>query len=57
MLEVRSKAAVFTSINLEDLFLKPYCQSTNDIIDVVDINAIESTYSNEGCPAYHPDLF
>jgi transposase len=28
----------------------------NDIIDVVDIDAIESTYSEEGCPAYHPRL-
>ncbi len=26
----------------------------NDIIDVVDINAIESTHSKERCPAYHP---
>ncbi len=26
----------------------------NDIVDFVDINAIEATYSNEGCPAYHP---
>ncbi|AAM05389.1 IS1182-like element ISMac2 family transposase [Methanosarcina acetivorans] len=28
----------------------------NDIIDVIDISAIESTYSEEGCPAYHPRL-
>ena len=28
----------------------------NDIIDVVDISDIESTYSEEGCPAYHPRL-
>ena len=28
----------------------------NDIIDVVNIDAIESTYSEEGCPAYHPRL-
>ncbi|AKB34596.1 Mobile element protein [Methanosarcina siciliae C2J] len=28
----------------------------NDIIDVIDINSIESTYSEEGCPAYHPRL-
>ena len=28
----------------------------NDIIDIVDINAIESTYSEESCPAYHPRL-
>jgi transposase len=26
----------------------------NDIVDIVDINAIESTYSKERCPAYHP---
>ncbi|AKB30491.1 Mobile element protein [Methanosarcina siciliae T4/M] len=26
----------------------------NDIVDVVDITVIESTYSKEGCPAYHP---
>jgi transposase len=28
----------------------------NDIIDVVDINAIESIYSDEGCLTYHPIL-
>jgi transposase len=28
----------------------------NDLIDVVDISAIESTYSENGCPAYHPRL-
>lgn len=28
----------------------------NDIIDAVDISEIESTYSEEGCPAYHPRL-
>jgi len=28
----------------------------NDIIDLVDISDIESTYSEEGCPAYHPLL-
>jgi transposase len=28
----------------------------NDIIDVVNISDIESTYSEEGCPAYHPRL-
>ena len=26
----------------------------NDLIDLVDISDIESTYSEEGCPAYHP---
>src|SRR5665647_3800035 len=29
----------------------------SDLIDVVDISAIESTYSENGCPAYHPRLF
>ena len=28
----------------------------NDLIDLVDISKIESTYSEEGCPAYHPRL-
>lgn len=28
----------------------------NDLIDLVDISDIESTYSEEGCPAYHPRL-
>ena len=28
----------------------------NDIIDAVDITAIESTYSENGSPAYHPRL-
>jgi len=28
----------------------------NDIIETVDITAIESTYSENGCPAYHPRL-
>ncbi len=28
----------------------------NDIIDVVNIDAIESTYYEEGCPAHHPRL-
>jgi transposase len=28
----------------------------NDIIEGIDITAIESTYSEDGCPAYHPLL-
>jgi len=28
----------------------------NDLIDVVDISPIESTYSEKGCPAYNPRL-
>jgi len=28
----------------------------NDLIDVVDISTIESTYSENGSPAYHPRL-
>lgn len=28
----------------------------NDIIETIDLTAIESTYSKNGCPAYHPKL-
>jgi transposase len=42
-------------LNLEDFVPENHiARVLNDIVDVVDINYIESTYSNEGCPAYHP---
>ena len=44
-------------LNLEEFVPENHiARVLNDIIDVVDINAIESTYSEEGCPAYHPRL-
>jgi transposase len=42
-------------LNLEDFVPENHiARVLNDIVDVVDINSIESTYSYEGCPAYHP---
>lgn len=42
-------------LNLEDFVPENHlARVLNDIVDVVDITAIESTYSKEGCPAYHP---
>ncbi|WP_148706196.1 transposase [Methanosarcina siciliae] len=42
-------------LNLEDFVPENHiARVLNDIVDVVDITVIESTYSKEGCPAYHP---
>jgi len=43
--------------NLEEFVSEGHISRViNDLFDVVDISAIESTYSEEGCPAYHPRL-
>ena len=45
-------------LNLEEFVSDDHISRVlNDLIDVVDISAIESTYSENGCPAYHPRLF
>jgi len=45
-------------LNLEEFVSEDHISRVlNDLIDVVDISAIESTYSENGCPAYHPRLF
>jgi len=44
-------------LNLEEFVSENHISRVlNDLINVVDISAIESTYSEEGCPAYHPRL-
>ena len=44
-------------LNLEEFVPEDHISRIiNDLIDLVDINAIESTYSEEGCPAYHPRI-
>ena len=44
-------------LNLEEFVSENHISRLlNDLIDVVDISAIESTYSENGCPAYHPRL-
>ena len=44
-------------LNLESFVSEDHISRViNDLFDTVDINAIESTYSEEGCPAYHPRL-
>ena len=44
-------------LNLEEFVSENHISRVlNDLIDVVDIIAIESTYSENGCPAYHPRL-
>ena len=44
--------------NLEEFVSEDFIfRVINDLFDVVDISAIESTYSENGCPAYHPRLF
>ncbi len=44
-------------LNLEEFVSENHISRVlNDLIDVVDISAIESTYSENGCPAYHPRL-
>ena len=44
-------------LNLEEFVSDDHISRVlNDLIDVVDISAIESTYSENGCPAYHPRL-
>jgi len=43
--------------NLEEFVSENHISRVlNDLIDVADISAIESTYSENGCPAYHPRL-
>jgi transposase len=44
-------------ISLEDFIAEDHISRIlNDIIDAMDITTIESKYSEEGCPAYHPRL-
>jgi len=44
-------------ISLEDFIAEDHISRIlNDIIDAIDITTIESKYSEEGCPAYHPRL-
>jgi len=44
-------------ISLEDFIAEDHIgRILNDIIDAIDITTIESKYSEEGCPAYHPRL-
>jgi transposase len=44
-------------LNLEEFVPQDHISRViNDLIDLVDISAIESTYSEEGCPAYHPRI-
>ena len=44
-------------LNLESFVSEDHISRViNDLFDTVDISAIESTYSEEGCPAYHPRL-
>ena len=44
-------------LNLEEFVSKDHISRViNELFDVVDISAIESTYSEDGCPAYHPRL-
>ncbi len=43
--------------NLEEFVSENHVSRViNDLFDAVDISAIESTYSENGCPAYHPRL-
>src|SRR5665647_3479252 len=45
-------------LNLEEFVSEDHISRVlNDLIDVVAISAIESTYSENGCPAYYPRLF
>ena len=51
------KQQLLLPLNLEEFVPKNHISRVlNDIIDAVDISEIESTYSEEGCPAYHPRL-
>ena len=44
-------------LNLEEFVSEGHISRViNVLFVVVDISAIESTYSEEGCPAYHPRL-
>jgi transposase len=56
---------MFKKYDQDQQFLLPYslkefvpeghiARVINDIVDVIDITKIEETYSEEGCPAYHP---
>ena len=43
--------------NLEEFVSEDHISRViNDLFDVVDISAIESNYSEEGRPAYHPKM-
>lgn len=44
-------------ISLEDFIAEDHISRIlNDIIDAIDITALEAKYSKDGCPAYHPRL-
>ena len=44
-------------LNLEEFVSENHISTVlNDLVDVVDISVIESTYSEDGCPAYNPRL-
>ena len=44
-------------LNLEEFVPENHVvRVLNDLIDRIDISNIKSTYSKEGCPAYHPKL-
>ena len=44
-------------LNLEEFVSEDHISRViNELFDFVDISAIESTYSEEGCPVYHPRL-
>jgi transposase len=44
-------------LNLEEFVSEDHISRViNELFDAVDIKTIESTYSEEGCPAYHPRL-
>ena len=44
-------------LNLEEFVSEDHISRViNELFNFVDISAIESTYSEEGCPAYHPRL-
>ena len=44
-------------LNLEEFVSEDHISRViNELFDVFDISAIESTYSEKGCPAYHPRL-
>jgi transposase len=51
------KQQLLLPLNLDELIPENHISRVlNDLIEVVDISVIESTYSDNGCPAYNPRL-
>lgn len=49
--------SMFLPLNIRDCFPKDHiCFIINDVVDNLNVECLEKTYSNNGCPAYSPKM-